>query len=54
MISQPEHLNALNRFDFSGFDEEDNYLDRMQEQAEQEFLRTNSTHHRTPRLYDES
>ena len=36
------------------FEQEDNYLDRMQEEAETEFLRLNSSHHRTPRLYEES
>ena len=36
------------------FDQEDNHLDQLQEIAETEFLRTNSSHHRTPRLYEES
>lgn len=36
------------------FEQEDNYLDQLQEVAETEFLRLNSSHHRTPRLYEES
>ena len=35
------------------FDQEDNHLDQLQEIAETEFLRLNSSHHRTPRLYEE-
>lgn len=35
------------------FDQEDNYFDQLQETAETEFLRLNSSHHRTPRLYEE-
>jgi hypothetical protein len=54
MIQQMNHRVPARAESAQDFDQEDNYFDQLQETAETEFLRLNSSHHRTPRLYEES
>jgi hypothetical protein len=54
MMQQHHSAPARSRTESAqDFDQEDNYFDQLQETAETEFLRLNSSHHRTPRLYEE-
>jgi hypothetical protein len=45
--NQPRLESAAN------FEQDDSYFDQLQEVAETEFLRLNTSHHRSPRLYEE-
>lgn len=55
MMQQTNH-SAPNRpriESAADFEQDDSYFDQLQETAETEFLRLNTSHHRTPRLYEE-